>query len=98
METKEAAKFFECLSSTVRLEIFRLLTRFGSEGLVAGQISAELDIPANNLSFHLKAMMHCGLITTEQEGRFVRCKANLEVMRSLSSYLVEACCTVKGHC
>lgn len=92
MDTKEAAKYFECISSPIRLDIFRLLIRFGSEGLVAGQIATELDLPATNLSFHLKALTACQLISVEQEGRFLRYRANLPLMKALASFLTKQCC------
>ena len=92
MNTIEAAKYFECISSPIRLDIFILLIRHGSEGLVAGEIAAKLDVPASNLSFHLKALTHCQLISVEQEGRFLRYRANLPLMKDLAGFLTEQCC------
>ena len=54
MEQKQAVQIFEALSSSIRLDIFRLLVQYNPDGLVAGEISSQLDIPANNLSFPLK--------------------------------------------
>lgn len=96
MNTNEAAKFFECLSSPIRLDIFRLLIRYGSEGRVAGQIASELDLPATNLSFHLKTLTNCNLISVEQEGRFLRYKANLSLMKALAGFLTEQCCMAQS--
>ena len=92
MNTIEAAKYFECVSSPVRLSVFILLIRHGSEGLVAGEIANTLDIPASNLSFHLKALTHSQLISVEQEGRFLRYRANLSLMKELAGFLTEQCC------
>ena len=92
MNTIDAAKYFECISSPVRLSVFILLIRHGSEGLVAGEIANTLDIPASNLSFHLKALTHCQLISVEQEGRFLRYRANLSLMKELAGFLTEQCC------
>ncbi len=92
MKTQEAAKYFECLSSPIRLEIFMLLIRHGADGLVAGDIATALALPASNLSFHLKALNHGRLVSVEQEGRFLRYRANLELMQSLASFLTEQCC------
>ncbi|WP_434778917.1 ArsR/SmtB family transcription factor [Neisseria sp. Ec49-e6-T10] len=96
MNTLEAAKYFECLSSPVRLDIFSLLIRYGSDGLVAGQIATELNLPATNLSFHLKALTHCQLISVEQEGRFLRYRANLPLMKGLANFLTEQCCIAQN--
>ena len=95
MENKRATQLFESLSSGIRLDIYRLLVKQGREGMVAGQIAATLNLPANNASFHLKGMTHAGLITVEQEGRFQRYRANLALMLELIAYLTEECCA--GH-
>ena len=99
METKAATTLFESLSSGWRLEAFRLLVRQGPEGMVAGDIAAALDLPPSGLSFHLKALTHAGMVTVEQEGRFLRYRANLPLMAELIAYLTEECCAgVPGQC
>lgn len=95
MNTTQAAKYFECISSPIRLDIFSLLIRYGSEGLVAGEIANKLSLPASNLSFHLKALTHCQLISVEQEGRFLRYRANLDLMKSLAGFLTAQCCVAQ---
>ncbi len=95
MKTQTATKIFESLSSGIRLDIFRLLIKHGPEGLVAGQIAAELDLPNTNLSFHLKALTQAELLSVEQEGRFLRYRANISLMLHLITYLTEECCTGK---
>ena len=95
MQKTAATSVFESLSSPVRLDVFRLLVKQGPEGMVAGEISAALDVPPTNLSFHLKAMAHAGLVTATQEGRFQRYRANLTLMSDLIAYLTEECCS--GH-
>ncbi|QIQ21408.1 ArsR/SmtB family transcription factor [Zophobihabitans entericus] len=92
MNTQESAKLFECLSSPVRLDIFSLLIRYGSEGLVAGQIASELNLPATNLSFHLKTLTYANLVSVQQEGRFLRYRANLALMKALAGFLTNQCC------
>ena len=99
METKTATTIFESLSSGWRLEAFRLLVRKGPEGMVAGDIAAALDLAPSSLSFHLKALTHAGMVSVEQEGRFLRYRANLPLMAELISYLTEECCAgVPGQC
>ena len=92
LQKDTAVKLFETLASGVRLDIYRLLVRQGHEGMVAGQIAANLDLPANNVSFHLKGMNHAGLVTVEQEGRYQRYRANLALMQQLLAYLTDECC------
>ena len=95
MEKNTALAVFESLSSGVRLDVFRLLVRKGSEGLVAGEIASALDLPPTNLSFHLKALTQAGLASVVQEGRFQRYRANMPLMLDLIAYLTEECCS--GH-
>lgn len=93
MDKKTATTIFESLSSEVRLDVFRLLVRKGLDGMVAGEIAAALDIPNTNLSFHLKAMTHAGMVTVQQEGRFQRYRANFPLMLETIAYLTEECCS-----
>ena len=92
MNKEIATKVFESLASGIRLDVYRLLVRAGLEGMVAGQLASELAIAPNNLSFHLKAMTHAGMVTVEQEGRFQRYRANIPLMLELIAYLTEECC------
>lgn len=92
MKTNKAAKLFEALSSEVRLDIFRLLVKYAPEGLVAGEIAQTLNIPASNLSFHLKSILHSGLISVEKKGRYLRYKANIPLMLQIVGFLTEECC------
>lgn len=95
MEKLTATQLFESLSSGIRLDIYRLLVKRGQEGMVSGQIASALNLPANNTSFHLKAMTQAGLLSVEQEGRFQRYRANIPLMLDLIAYLTEECCA--GH-
>ena len=93
MEKNTATTIFESLSSGLRLDVYRLLVRKGTEGMVAGEIASTLDVPPTNLSFHLKALTQAGMLTVEQEGRFQRYRANLLLMLDLIAYLTEECCS-----
>ncbi len=92
MEPKTATTVFESLASGIRLDIFRLLVRMNPQGMVAGEIATTLGVPPTNLSFHLKAMAHAGLVAATQEGRFQRYRANLPLMFDLIAYLTDECC------
>lgn len=95
MDKTVALSVFESLSSGVRLDVYRLLVKTGPKGMVAGEIGAALDVPPTNLSFHLKALTHAGLVAAEQEGRFQRYRANMALMVDLIAYLTAECCA--GH-
>ena len=92
MKTHVASSLFEALSSDIRLEIFRLLVKYAPDGLVAGEIATQLNIPANNLSFHLKNLTHSGMVSMEKEGRFLRYRASIPLMLELVAYLTKECC------
>ena len=95
MNKETATKVFESLASGIRLEVWRLLVKAGLEGRVAGELAGELDIAPNTLSFHLKGMLNAGLLSVEQEGRFLRYRANIPLMLGVIAYLTEECCA--GH-
>lgn len=92
MKRETATSVFESLSSGIRLDVFRLLVKREPEGMVAGEIASTLEVPPTNLSFHLKALTHVGLVTVTQEGRFLRYRASITLMRELIAYLTEECC------
>ncbi len=92
MKKITATTIFESLSSGVRLDVYRLLVKKGTDGMVAGEIGSVLDVPPTNLSFHLKTLTHTGLLFVEQEGRFQRYRANLPLMLELIAYLTDECC------
>ena len=93
MDKLHATKIFESLASCIRLDVFRLLVKHAPKGLVAGEIASLLELPPNNLSFHLKAMTHAGLINVTQEGRYQRYRAQLTLMQALIDYLTAECCS-----
>ena len=95
MDKQLATTIFESLASGIRLDVFRLLVKHAPTGLVAGELASILTLPPTNLSFHLKAMTHAGLLNVTQEGRYQRYRANLSVMQELIVYLTAECCT--GH-
>lgn len=80
------------LSQRTRLDGFRFLVEAGPEGAVVGSIADALGVPAPTLSFHLKELSHAGLVTSRQEGRFIRYCADFAAMNGLVAYLTENCC------
>lgn len=96
MTKTDALQAFEALSSGIRLDVFRMLVRAGTGGCVAGEISSVVGVPPTNLSFHLKVLTQSKLLSTEQEGRYQRYRANLPLMVELVAYLTENCCAGQG--
>lgn len=87
-----AVRALAALAQTSRLRVFRLLVGAGPDGLCPGQIAAALDVSANLLSFHLKELHTCGLITQEREGRFLRYRADMQAMQQLMQFMTAHCC------
>ena len=92
MDNQKAVRLLGALAQETRLATFRLLVQTGSAGLSVGQIAEQLGVPSPTLSFHLKELVHAGLVKTQQQSRFVFCTANFGEMNALLAYLTENCC------
>jgi ArsR family transcriptional regulator, arsenate/arsenite/antimonite-responsive transcriptional repressor len=92
MEEKTAVASLAALAQAMRLRIFRALVGAGPEGLTPGALSATLDVPASTLSFHLKELLHSGLVTQERDGRHLIYRPAIEQMNALLAYLTAHCC------
>ncbi|HSR01853.1 MAG TPA: metalloregulator ArsR/SmtB family transcription factor [Methylophilaceae bacterium] len=93
-----AVKQLSSIANEARLAIFRLLVQAGENGLAAGAISEKLGTPSSTLSFHLKELNHAGLISAQQQSRYIYYSANYETMNSLLAYLTENCCAGQQDC
>jgi ArsR family transcriptional regulator, arsenate/arsenite/antimonite-responsive transcriptional repressor len=93
MESRVVVQAFGALAQETRLGIYRLLVTAGPEGMAAGAIAGELDLPPATLSFHLKELSQAGLARSRQQGRFVIYAANFDTMNGLVSFLTENCCS-----
>jgi DNA-binding transcriptional ArsR family regulator len=80
---------FAALGHEVRLEILRLLAS-RPEGMVAGEIQQELNIPASTLSHHLDGLLQEKLIEQHREGRFLRYQAHTQGLREILDFLMKA--------
>ena len=93
MNTQNAVVALGALAQETRLQAFRLLVQAGPEGLAVGRLAELLGTePNGRLSFHLKELVHGGLATTRQSGRFIYYSANFSAMNDLLAYLTEQCC------
>ncbi|MFC3716230.1 ArsR/SmtB family transcription factor [Luteimonas soli] len=92
METNQAITALTALGHSTRLAAFRLLVEAGPKGRMAGEIGEALVVPGATLSFHLKELVHAGLVDSENRGRNVCYRANFEVMNGLVAYLTHNCC------
>ncbi|WP_028222061.1 ArsR/SmtB family transcription factor [Paraburkholderia oxyphila] len=92
MEENDVIRALAALAHGLRLRVFRMLVVAGPAGLTPGTIAEQLDIPNATLSFHLKELMHAGLITQERDGRSLIYRTAFGQMNALLGYLTENCC------
>ena len=92
MEDKYAVSALAALAQEVRLRIFRTLVVAGVSGLTPSVIAQSLGLPAATLSFHLKELLHAGLVGQERHGRNIVYRADFVAMNGLLSYLSDNCC------
>jgi DNA-binding transcriptional ArsR family regulator len=92
MESSEVVLVLGALAQETRLDALRLLVEAGPQGLAAGEIARSLAVPPPTLSFHLRAMLHAGLVTAERSGRSLVYAADFETLRGVVGFLTENCC------
>jgi DNA-binding transcriptional ArsR family regulator len=88
----DAVTALSALAQAQRLRVFRALVVAGPHGLTPGVLTATLDVAPSALSFHLKALLHAGLVSSEPDGRHLVYRADFARMNSLLDYLTEHCC------
>ncbi len=92
MNEKAAVSALAALAQEARLRVFRALVGAGPEGMTPSALSAMLDIPGSTLSFHLKELVHAGLVDVERDGRNLHYRPAFGRMNELLAYLTDHCC------
>ena len=87
------ADMFAALGTEVRLQILRLLLSAHPEGMVVGDIQAELGIPGSTLSHHLEKLRSEGLVGVQRESTFLRYSASTAALQQLLGFLFAECCS-----
>ncbi len=95
MESESTILALSALAQTTRLDTFRLLVRHEPDGLPAGEIARQLDVPQNTMSAHLGILSRAGLVKSERQSRSIIYRADLDTLRALTLYLVKDCCAGK---
>ncbi|HWX56211.1 MAG TPA: metalloregulator ArsR/SmtB family transcription factor [Verrucomicrobiae bacterium] len=96
LDTAQVARYadmFSAMGTEPRLRIVRLLLAAHPDGLVAGEIGEELEIPGSTLSHHLDKLRNEDLIAMRREGTFLRYTANTSALEELLGFLFAECCT-----
>jgi ArsR family transcriptional regulator len=71
----------------------RTLLSAHPDGLVVGEIQAELDIPNSTLSHHLEELKTEDLVCIQRERTFLRYTANAKALPESLQFLYAECCT-----
>ena len=92
-EITRFADMFSAMGTGPRLRIMRVLLSAHPDGMIVGDIGAELGIPASTLSHHLEKLKHEDLVRVTREGTYLWYSANAEVLQELLGFLYAECCT-----
>jgi ArsR family transcriptional regulator, arsenate/arsenite/antimonite-responsive transcriptional repressor len=87
------ADMFSAMGTESRLRIMRLLLSAHPQGMIAGDIGAELDVPPSTLSHHLDKLKNEGLVSVRRESTFLWYSANTDTLQELLGFLYAECCT-----
>lgn len=93
ISNKGAAQAFAALGSEQRLELIKILSRAGPEGMATGELGGLAGVYGSTLSHHLKVLTDAGLVGQMRQGRFIVCTAlAYTLVHGLADYLVANCC------
>jgi len=92
-EVTRYADMLAAMGSEPRLGIMRLLLSAHPDGMVVGEIGAELDVTASTLSHHLEKLKNEDLVQVRREGTYLRYSANTKSLEEVLGFLYAECCT-----
>lgn len=92
MQEENAIHALSGLAHALRLRLFRALVVAGPQGLTPTVLAEQMGVAASSLSFHLKELVHAGLVTQERQSRNLIYRASFATMNDLLAYLTENCC------
>src|SRR5208283_1648323 len=92
MDDIETIAALAALAQTTRLETFRLLVAREPEGVPAGELARQMEVPQNTMSAHLAILARAGLVHGERHSRSIIYRANLARLREVALFLVKDCC------
>lgn len=87
------ADMLAAMGTEARLRVMRLLLSAHPDGMVVGDIQAELGIPASTLSHHLEKLKNEGLVNVRRERQFLWYSANTVALADLLGFLYAECCS-----
>ena len=92
MNDIQALPLLDCLSSPVRLALYRQLLAAGPDGLTAGELARRCELTPSKASFHFRNMVAANLIQATGEGRHQRYRLCVGIMAQLIDFLTADCC------
>ncbi len=92
------ADMLSAMGTEPRLRIMRVLLSAHPEGIVVGDIGAELGIANSTLSHHLERLRNERLVNVRREGTYLRYSADAGALQDLLRFLYAECCTRSGAC
>ena len=92
MKEKQALAMLGALSQQTRLRAIRYLVKRAPDGASAGDVGKQVEASSSRISFHLAALEHAGVISSERQSRNMIYRANLENLGNLVSFLLNNCC------
>jgi ArsR family transcriptional regulator, arsenate/arsenite/antimonite-responsive transcriptional repressor len=87
------ADMFAAMGAEQRLQIMRLLLSAHPNGMVVGDVLAELKIAPSTLSHHLEKLKHEGLVSVRRDAKFLWYSANTDALQDLITFLYSECCS-----
>ena len=87
------ADMLAAMGTEPRLRIMRLLLSAYPQGMVVGEIGAELGMTGSTLSHHLEKLKNEDLVSVTRESTFLRYAANTDSLQELLGFLYAECCT-----
>jgi DNA-binding transcriptional ArsR family regulator len=98
VKIQQISSIFAALSQESRLKVFKMLVNYGARGLCAGDISRELKIAKNTLSFHLTLLSQAGILKKKKEGLYLFYSVNLNAVKDIIDFLLVDCYNCGGSC
>ncbi len=87
------AEMLSAMGTEPRLRIMRVLLSAYPDGMIVGDIQAEVGIPSSTLSHHLEKLKNVGLAKVRREHTCLFYSASTESLQELLEFLYEECCS-----
>lgn len=92
MEQDSAIAALAALAHPTRLNAFRQLVRHEPDGLPTGALVDASGLTQSTFSTHLAVLAKAELVIAERRGRQQIQRANIDMLRTLMTFLAKDCC------